>query len=62
MIYKEAIKLNNLSKIYLTKVFWNFNCTIFFPEIYENKFEKKINSNILEENWIKFQFLEFIKK
>jgi len=59
-IYKSVISNKNCEKIFLTKVFWDFWCEKFFQEIPEN-FEKKNESEIFEENWIKFQFLEFVK-
>jgi len=55
-IYKTAINHQNCEKIFLTKVFWDFWCDKFFPKIPE-KFKKVFESEIFEENGIKFQFI-----
>jgi len=57
-LYNTAINSKYLDKIYITQVFWNFNCDTFFPKI--DKFKKIFNWDIQEENWIKFRFCEFI--
>jgi len=59
-IYSHVINHKNCSKIYFTKVLWDFDCDSFFPEIPED-FKIENESEIFEENWIKFQFLEFIR-
>ena len=57
-IYKSVINHKNCEKIFLTKVFWDFWCDKFFPEI-PKKFEKFFESEVFEEDWIKFVFQEF---
>ncbi len=53
--YNEILKYNCLKKIYITKVFWDFNCDIFFNWI-PNSFELKSKSDMKKENNIKFNF------
>ncbi len=61
-IYKLALENKYLDKIYLTRVFWDFDCDT-FVNINFSKFKELRKSEVLEENWTKFEFalLEKIK-
>lgn len=59
-IYKLALESKYLNKIYLTRVFWDFDCDT-FVNIDFSKFKELKKSEILEENWIKFEFV-FLEK
>lgn len=51
-----------VEKIYLTKVYKNFNGDTFFPEIDYSKWEKVYESPIQEENNLKYQYTNLIKR
>ena len=54
-IYNQILKHERLNEIYLTKVEWNYNCDVFFDWI-PNNFKLESESELYEENWIKFSF------
>lgn len=56
-IYNEAIKSNLIHRIYLTKIFHDFECDTFFPANFENKFREIENSGEIQiENDIRFEY------
>lgn len=59
-IYNQFLNHKNLDKIYLTKVYWDYWCDVFFSWIPEN-FILESESELLEENSIKFKFLVYKK-
>lgn len=62
-IYEEGI--DYADKIYITQVYWNFNCDVFFDENFIKKIHKdfKLSSRSWkrQENWISFEFLEYVR-
>ncbi len=54
-LYNQVINSPLLERIYLTRVFWNFHCDVFFEKI-PNDFEIQSVSELKEENWIRFNF------
>ena len=60
-IYKETLTKKICSKLWITHLFSDFNCTTTFPKIpkiYSIKNESKTES----ENNIKFKFVEYLKQ
>lgn len=60
-VYAEAIEHKNCSTIWLTRASKAFDCDTFFPKIDEKHFKKTWESEIQEENDIKFQFEKYDK-
>jgi len=62
-IYKIALESKVVDKMYITRIYKNFNNLgdVYFPE-YETKNWKIISEQKEEENNISFSFLEYIKK
>jgi len=61
-IYNKALKYNDLWKIYLTRVKWNFNCDV-FVNFREEEFELIENSEWKKtQKWIEFRFEVYKKK
>lgn len=60
-IYNDAIKKKLVDKVYITKVFWDFSCDVFFNGL-DDSFSLKTASENFEENWIKFCFEVYTKK
>lgn len=60
-LYNQMRNHKMLDKIYITRIFWDYNCDVFFDGIDNNKFEIINGSEILEENNIKYRF-EVYKK
>ncbi len=62
-IYKEGIEYAD--KIYITQVYSNFNCDVFFEQNFIKKIQEdfKLSSRSWkkEENWISFEFLEYVR-
>lgn len=56
-IYNSTI--NIADKLYLTKVEWNFDADVFFPDY--SMFNKVISKQDLEDNWFKISFIELVK-
>ncbi len=59
-IYEQALKLPNLSGIYLTRIHKSYDCDTFFPTVPE-KFSQKIMMGEMEEKGVHFHF-ELLKK
>ena len=59
-IYNQFLNNPRLDQIYLTKIEWDFWCDVSFDWIPDN-FELKTESEIMEENWIKFKNLIYKK-
>ncbi|MBU1036564.1 dihydrofolate reductase [Patescibacteria group bacterium] len=59
-LYAETIYHPQCSKIYITQILQTFPCDTFFPEIPKN-FKKIEESEIQEENKIKFRFIVYEK-
>lgn len=55
-LYHQAIQLDEIEGIYLTKVSGDFNCDVFFPEIDKSKYQAEILFGEEEENGISYQF------
>lgn len=60
-IYNDVIKKKLLDKVYITKVFWDFSCDVFFNGLDDN-FSLKTASERFEENGISFCFEVYTKK
>jgi len=62
-VYEKS--LDFVDKVFLTKVFWKFDCDVCLSEDFFRKLSDKFfisnQSEIKEENGIKFQFIEYIK-
>lgn len=54
-LYNQILKYDKLSKIYLTKVFWSYDCDVFFDWIPDN-FQMTSESELKQDNWIEFKF------
>ena len=54
-VYNQLLNNDNLSKIYLTKIYWDFDCDVFFDWIPKN-FKKISETEKQEEDWIIFSF------
>lgn len=63
-IYNLAIKSPYCNKILLTKIYGNFNCDTFFPQINNNIFVlyKQSETHNNEKDNVKYKFLEYCKK
>lgn len=57
MIFRQTLEIAD--KIYLTKVEWEFDADIFFPDY--SMFNKIISKQDLEDNWYRLSFLELTK-
>lgn len=57
-VYAEAVKHPDCQIIYLTKVFGDFKCEVFFPEI-PSQFKLVSEGEIQTEGDLKFQFLVY---
>jgi len=56
-IYEYFLKKNLINKIYMTKIDYDFNCDVFFPDIdLTNKYKITYKSNQIIDNDIKFIF------
>ena len=56
-IFAEAIKHPDCQKIYLTEIDAEFDCDTFFPKFDKNIFKKISESEVHEENGVKFRFV-----
>lgn len=54
-LYNQVISDERLDKIYITRVFWNYDCDVFFDGIPDD-FSLESYSDEQEEKWIKFRF------
>jgi len=65
-VYDYVSESEFLKDIFFTKVFWDFWCDVFIEKIWKLieswDFKEEKMSEILEENWIRFQFLKYVKK
>ena len=62
-VYEKS--LDFVDKVFLTKVYWNFDCDVclsneFFKNL-NDKFFVSNSSDIFEENGVKFKFIEYTK-
>lgn len=64
-VYKEAMESPMCGRIYLTRVFANFECDAFFPNLNEDfkqvPNDEDIPADIQEENGIKYQYQVYEK-
>lgn len=60
-IYNSVLSDPRLEKIYLTRVFWDYNCDVFFNGVPEN-FEKISESEEKNYQDIKYKFLIYKRK
>jgi len=58
-IFDEVVKMPECQRIFMTKVYGDFNCDTFFPNIDESQFELTEESEVKEENGTRFQFQIF---
>lgn len=58
-IFQEAIKHHQCAGLYLTEIEAVFDCDVFFPQIDLSKFKMIKQSQIHEENGIKFRFMKY---
>jgi dihydrofolate reductase len=62
-VYNEAIKDNRCSRIYLTRIYEEFDCDVYFPLIPEDKFILLCQKEMQEENKdLHFQFSIYTRK
>ncbi|CAH0473474.1 unnamed protein product [Peronospora belbahrii] len=62
-VYAEALAYRGCNKVYLTKVKGQFECDAFFPlEQLMQSYRVVAESEILKENGVKFQFMEWERK
>lgn len=59
-VYAQAIKLPECSEIFLTRILHEFKCDTFFPIIDPLRFKKISESEVHEENGIKFKFVRYM--
>jgi len=57
-VFEEALANSTCRRIYLTRIHQDFTCDAFFPCI-PNDFRLVSNSEVFEENGIKFEFVEY---
>jgi len=60
-IYNQLLSHPRLEKIYLTQVFWDYNCDVFFDWI-PDSFIVESYTDKQEEKWIEFEWLVYKKK
>lgn len=60
MIYNQFLNHPDLTTIYHTKVCWDFDCDVIFDWI-PDYFKLDSESELKEENWIKFSFQTYKK-
>lgn len=58
-VFEEAIRHPDCQTIFLTEVFGDFECDTFFPKIDPKQFKKISESEMHEENAIKFRFVKY---
>ncbi len=58
MLYKYAISQPECNKLYITEIQQTFDCDIFFPKIPDD-FKKTEESEIVEEDGIKFKYVVY---
>ncbi len=54
-LYNDAIKNDDLERIYITRVKWDFDCDVFFDG-FSDDFELESRGEEMEENGISFSF------
>ena len=57
-IYDQGVKLPQCKKMYITMIREEFDCDVYFPQIFES-FEKVSESDEIWENNCRFSFLEY---
>ena len=55
-LYNNVLSDKRLEKIYLTRVFWDFSCDVFFDGIPKEDFCLDSYTDEEEEKWVKFRF------
>lgn len=58
-IFYDAIQQPACEKIYLTELQGDFRCDVFFPKIDQQKFKRTGESEVHEEQAIKFRFVQY---
>ena len=62
-VYEKS--LDFVDKVFLTKVLWKFDCDVCLSEEFFKKLNDKFfiskQSEVYEENWLRFRFLEYNK-
>jgi dihydrofolate reductase / thymidylate synthase len=61
-LYKMALESENISKIYVTEVYDDYECDTFFPQIDKEKYKLSYISNFYSENNIYYRYLEYVNK
>jgi dihydrofolate reductase/thymidylate synthase len=61
-LYKKALESENISKIYVTEVYDEYECETFFPQIDKEKYKLSYISNFYSENNIYYRYLEYVNK
>ncbi|CEG36173.1 thymidylate synthase [Plasmopara halstedii] len=62
-LYAEALSYSGCSKVYFTRVKGQMECDAFFPlEQLKQNFQVTKESEIMEENGMQFQFVEWVRK
>ncbi len=60
-LFQQALQSPSCQKIYLTRIFHDFACDTFFPEITAS-FEKTLESEALAEIGVKYVFQEYSRR
>ncbi len=61
-IFEHAIAHPNCRKLYVTEVQHTFDCDTFFPVIHPERFKKEYESEIFEEQGLRFRFVEYLPR
>ena len=61
-LYKMALESKEVSKIYVTEIYKDFECDTFFPKIDKDDFKLTYISKFYSENNIYYRYLEYIPK
>ena len=59
-LYKMALESKEVSKIYVTEIYEDFDCDTFFPKIDENAFKRTYISKFYCESNIYYRYLEYV--
>ena len=60
MLYLEALKNDHCKKLYITEIYKDFECDVYFPE-FKEEFNLISVSNFQEDNGVYFRYLEYSK-
>ena len=61
-LYKLALESNQISKIFVTEIYEDYDCDTFFPKIDVDKYKLTYISKFYNENNIYYRYVEYINK